>query len=707
MTKNKAPKGKAAGSRVSLAKDATPSLSLLDATSNAQDVSAASQLFGQAGAIEPPYAPEALTRLFEHSNSLRQNIDAYATNIDGFGHRFEALLDLDATDINQRLATAMYEARKRLFLRDPEAPPATTPTNDEVEEFKREIVAVMREERGKLERFFDQCCDQMSLSTLRRRTRQDMELLGNGYWEVLRNGAGEVSEFVYLPGYTMRLTALDKDSAPCVVKRRTSDFTFEVFEKQRRWRRFIQVVEGQSVFFKEFGDARIIGKKTGKVFASIADMQAARDGEATEVIHFKVHTSRSPYGIPRWIGNLPSVWGSRQSEEVNALYFDNKGVPPLAIMVSGGRLVDATIDSIKAHINGELKGKNNFHNILLLEAEATGGGGGTLDGSGGGSGAVKIDFKSLTDAQQKDGLFMAYDERNMDKVGMAFRLPRLLRGDIRDFNRASAEAALEFAEQQVFQPEREEFDFIINRQLMIELGARFWEFKSQGPTLSDPKELAEIIKLLMDANVLTPEEGRELAEGVFGKELKNIELPWTQQPMTMTLAGIPNQGTNPLTPWVGDPALGASAGFGDLDGDGADDGTGEVPEVTRTAFSAVITVNELRAAHKLPKKTLADGTPDPDGDMTIAEYQANLAARIAGNGNTANQAALQTLLTAKRRGSSSEVLARGLLKLRDDMRAAAQEAAFIDFEKQKLQTMRENGELTETVVKRMMGKARP
>lgn len=45
----------------------------------------AGALFGIAGAFQPPYDPEALCLPFEHSNSLRQNVEAHATNIDGFG----------------------------------------------------------------------------------------------------------------------------------------------------------------------------------------------------------------------------------------------------------------------------------------------------------------------------------------------------------------------------------------------------------------------------------------------------------------------------------------------------------------------------------------------------------------------------------------------------------------------------------------------
>ena len=65
-----------------------------------EDDSAAA--FANAGALVPPYDPESLCLLVEHSNSLRQNVDSYATNIDGFGYRFEPAIDLDAEDARRR-----------------------------------------------------------------------------------------------------------------------------------------------------------------------------------------------------------------------------------------------------------------------------------------------------------------------------------------------------------------------------------------------------------------------------------------------------------------------------------------------------------------------------------------------------------------------------------------------------------------------------
>ena len=57
----------------------------------------------------------------------------------------------------------------------------------------------------------------------------------------------------------------------------------------------------------------------------------------------------------------PSVLGSRQAEEVNFLYFENKSVPPLALLVSGGRLSAQSIPRIESFIENHIRGKRNFH----------------------------------------------------------------------------------------------------------------------------------------------------------------------------------------------------------------------------------------------------------------------------------------------------------------------------------------------------------
>ncbi len=243
------------------------------------------------------------------------------------------------------------------------------------------------------------------------------------------------------------------------------------------------------------------------------------------------------------MGTLLSVLGSRQMEEVNYLYFENKSVPPLALLVSGGRLSDASVPRIERFIDENLKGKANFHKILILEAD----GGGTGDG-----GRAKIELRPLTDAQQHDALFQLYDERNIDKVGSSFRLPRLLRGESKDFNRATAESALRFAEDQVFQPERDEFDFLMNRKVLADMGLRFWRFRSQTPVTRDPERMTEMVERLVRVGVLTPEEGRLLAGDIFNREFRKIGDDWTKRPITLTLAGI-QTGVEDLKPKASGP----------------------------------------------------------------------------------------------------------------------------------------------------------
>jgi PBSX family phage portal protein len=486
--------------------------------------------FADTGALEPPYDPLALCLLMEHSNALRQNVDAYATNIDGFGHRLEPAIDFDAEDADQRIADAMYLERAA---RGGQGKAQATP--NEVADRRRELQQLARVERARLESFFDFCCFDSSFVDLRRRTRQDLEVTGNAYWEVLRDGRGQIARLVHVPSHTVRLMPLDAQPIDIEDRVRVSPVAFETVTVRTRTRRFVQQQGLERVFFKSFRDPRVVSRVTGKAYDSVEALEQAdpTDGPATELLHFAIHSPRSPYGVPRWIGTLLAVLGSRQMEEVNYLYFDNKSVPPLALLVSGGSLSGESVPRIERFIDENLRGKQNFHRMLIIEADTAKG--------GADSGRTKIELKPLTDAQQQDALFQVYDERNIDKVGAAFRVPRLLRGESHDYNRSVADAQLRFAEDQVFQPERDEFDDLMNRQLLADMGIRFWRFRSQTPVTRDPERMTVMVEKLVRVGVLTPEEGRVLASDIFNRELRKLGDSWTKLPLTLTLAGIQNQ----------------------------------------------------------------------------------------------------------------------------------------------------------------------
>jgi len=513
--------------------------SILKAVVVGQDVADSARLeaeetasvFQSAGALEPPYDPTALCLLVEHSNALRQNLDAYAVNIDGFGHRFDPAIDFEDEDADARVADTIflerYAARERGELEEGLTLEAT---DEEVSARKRALMHLARVERARLQSFFDFCCFDHSFVDLRRRTRQDLETTGNAFWEVLRDGRGELARLVYVPSHTVRLMPIDPTPVEVIDRVQVSPVSFESIPARRRTRRFVQVHGADRVYFKAFGDPRVISKHTGEAHQSAEQLRRtdSNDAPATELLHFAIHSPRTPYGVPRWVGALLAVLGSRQMEEVNYLYFENKSVPPLALLISGGRLSESSVPRIERFIEENLKGKSNFHKILILEAE----------GGGQGDSRAKIELRPLTEAQQQDALFQLYDERNIDKVGGAFRLPRLLRGESKDFNRATAESALRFAEDQVFQPERDEFDYLINRKLLADMGIRFWRFRSQTPVTRDPERMTAMVEKLVRVGVLTPEEGRVLAGDIFNRELRKIGDDWTKRPITLTLAGI-------------------------------------------------------------------------------------------------------------------------------------------------------------------------
>ena len=217
---------------------------------------------------------------------------------------------------------------------------------------------------------------------------------------------------------------------------------------------------------------------------------------------------------------------------MNLAYFDNKQVPPLAILVSGGaRLTPGTVKRIERFISERIRGRGNFWSLLVLQAEN--------DPKAAKTGrAPNIELKPLTSAQINDAIHQAYDERNIDKVGAQFRLPRLLRGDARDFNRATAEASLRFAEDQVFAPERELFDAFMNRFVMPALKVGMWTFRSQTLTPRDPERLTDMTEKLVKVGVLTPEDGRRIAEDIFNTDLPPLEEDWGKRPLVLTLAGI-------------------------------------------------------------------------------------------------------------------------------------------------------------------------
>lgn len=492
-----------------------------DGTQPSNVVDEEEELVRYYGTIPPKYKPSWLFATFEASSLIQPNVAAYATNIEMFGHQLEPTIDLDKEDADERIHDAMLLERMADGM-----PPIVLP--DEVKARRLEVERVMRLERIQLESFFEHVCPTMSWGELRERKRFDEEVAGNAYWEIVRDRGGFIAEINHVPCTTVRLTPPSKEWVTAHVAKRVSACELRRVEVRRRFRKYVQVIQGvEAVWFKELDDPRVMSSKSGRYYGSAAELERAEGGvpPATEVLHFKLLNVGGPYGVPRWIGSAPAIAGQRASEEVNASYFDDNAIPPSAILVSGGTLGDDADERIRKHLDSRKhRGRRGAHDVLVLEAEPHQG------QLGANPAATKLEFVNMRGQQLSDAVFADYERACTEKVGSQFRLPRLLRGDATDFNRATAESSLEYAEQQVFQPERQKFDYIINTRLLNSMGVRFWKFRSTPLVVRNAQVVSEVLERLVTADILVPAEARPIAADALGKSLDSIEEEWVKRP---------------------------------------------------------------------------------------------------------------------------------------------------------------------------------
>lgn len=360
--------------------------------------------------IAPPYDLDRLFQFVQENNTLGQCITAMEVNIDGTGYEIER--------------------------RDEEA-------LDDAEEAQVQP----------LKDFFDEPWPGMSMTTLRRKIRRDLESCGNGYLEILPNPAGEIIFARPLDAQTMRMVRLG-EAIPVKKKMQRNGKSVEVTVMSRE-RAFVQKVGSRTVFFKEYGATRDIDKVTGDWGPQGSKLPSEKRG--TEIIHFTVQKdAKTPYGVPRWINQLPSVIGSRRAEEVNLDYFDAGGIPPVIVFIKGGQ---ASVDSMQ-HLRSLLSGgsKNNMK-AAVVEIHSTSG---DLNSAG----SVQTTVERFGNEQSKDSMFEGYDTKCEARIRGSFRLPPLFVGKAESHNFATAYVSYMVAEAQVFQPEREEFDEILNVTLL-------------------------------------------------------------------------------------------------------------------------------------------------------------------------------------------------------------------------------------------------
>jgi len=480
-----------------------------------------SGLINQGRIIVPPFDPLIMAMLPENSTILEQCVSSMEVNIDGFGHRFV----------------------RRVPVEMPNIPP----------DVKTNVAA----EQVWLQNLFAHFCGDLSFVGWRRRIRRDLEITGNAYTEVVKNGAGKIDQLVHIPSYQMRLSVQDAEYTEYRQRRMVlqSDGSVKIEEvlNRKRFRRFVQfarlgtdgivrTIYTKPIWFKELEDPRPIDALTGNVLTP-EQLAEGKYTLATPVVHFRIYSPRSPYGIPRWIGNLITIIGDREADNVNFVTLRNNNVPSMIIAVSNGELSDGSIQRIKDYVETHIQGSHNYSRILIIEAASP-----FANDAGEGSGNAKIDVKPVAQAQTQDQLFQAFGENNRAKVREAFRLPPIFVGRSDTYNRSTAETSRKLADEQVFAPERLEFDFWMNHQLFPLLEVKYHKFQSMGPNITDDEDLIKVLIAAEKTGGMTPRIARYIIEDIMGREFpENWKDMDPDVPLTLQLAERVKN-TAPMTP---------------------------------------------------------------------------------------------------------------------------------------------------------------
>lgn len=395
-------------------------------------------LTGGATIIAPPFLPRQLEALATTNNALIPCIDAMVTNVHETGHVIELKKPEDGG--------------KKDAQEDPD--------------------------KTRISNFFEEVWPGVPFKKLRKDVGTDIEKTGMGYIEVIRNLKGQMVMLRRMDPKITRLVLLSPPMDATITIRRGEEVI--TVTMPMRYRRYVQQVAGKFIYFKEYGCPKEIDKHTGELFEKTERVRLIREKRlGSEVIEFsKVPDVETPYGIPAWVSQMPSVLGSRKAEEYNLNYFDAGGVPPLMVFVHGGALAKEAKEALSEFLSSKPGAKQG---APVFEAQATGG---SLEG---GAGSVRVTVERFGSERQSDSMFEKYDVRCEERIRGAWRIPPIFVGKAQDYNFATAQSAVQIAEAQVFKPERDEFDTKINATIMKELDETGkYVFRSLPVPIKDP-----------------------------------------------------------------------------------------------------------------------------------------------------------------------------------------------------------------------------
>lgn len=470
----------------------------------------ARSLYAAGTVVEPPYplADLALRPMF--SSVLPQCVDARANHIVGWGHRFESRFDAKA-----------MRRDDPAFIED-----------------------IAEPERKALRREVDALGGTDGFGALMDRVQRDVDTVGHAGVEYIRDGQGKaLVDLHHVPGRTLLLGVVDDEQVRINRPRLSADGM--KWEDHYRWERTRPVVQidtygtTRKVWFRTPGDPRARSRNTGRLLKLRDGTQVLHDPNnpehARELLIFRgPYNANSPYALPPWAGVISSIAKAELIESIGIAFLESGGVAPFIITLYGASISAESTKRFQEQVENRSGPEARFKALILNAVPDGRLGGGNMDASS--TMTPKIGVTPLG-AQLDNEAF--YDEPNdnaRSRVRSACGLAPIHIGDSSDYNRATSQSAMEWAEDNTFGPARRRLEQAFERFIAPELGAVHWALKLRSPDTTNPEDIERIIRVGIAANVGTSNDYAPVIERALGVDISTAQELWGNLPPQIALA---------------------------------------------------------------------------------------------------------------------------------------------------------------------------
>lgn len=322
--------------------------------------------------------------------------------------------------------------------------------------------------------FFESASGDRPLLETLRLAFLDLNLLGNAYLEVARDGRDRPAAMWWAPAREVRARA-DGDGF-C---QRTGSDRYTLFNR-----------------YTPRAEDRAAMRATG------AFHRAEGGGWANEIIAFRLPNPNSRfYGLPPAYVAAKDILADAAVKESNIAFFQNGMMPDYVLAVKGGTLSEDTLAEIRAFLGEAHRGPDRHHGMMILEA---------LPGLPGETvGLELIPMQQNT----REMPFLAYRKFAIENKVRAFRVP-MSKAGINQAGRlgeASGREETETFKAEVIEPQQTMVEHALIAMLRDDWGVPGLSFRFCEMDLRDTARLAETASRLTGGQpVLSVEEARAM-----------------------------------------------------------------------------------------------------------------------------------------------------------------------------------------------------